>query len=197
VVVVAVVVIVAAVLLPVWQKPKRITRRVTCVSNLKEIGVGFRIWEGDHDGRCPLDVAAALGGAQELIATGNVAGCFQVMSNEISATKILICPEDSQHESTTNWSRLSRFNVSYFIGLNATNSISPNVLPGDANLLCNGLAVPPGKLNLLSNSVSWTKDRHGGQGNILLSDGSVQTVTRMGFTSMAGTFYAANCVVVP
>jgi competence protein ComGC len=202
-VVVAVVVLVLAIGLPLGAKFKHTTSIMRCEDNLTDIVLGFRIWEGDNNDKPPMEVPVALGGAQELIATGNVTGCFQVMSNELSAPKILTCPKDSQHSydnfgwDALAWARLSRTNLSYFIGLNATNSVLPTMLSGDANLLQNGRAVPAGKLNLWSNSVTWTQDRHHGHGNILLPDGSVQTVSRMGFSSSAGTRFATNCVVVP
>jgi hypothetical protein len=118
------------------------------------------------------------------------------MSNELSAPYILVCPEDSQHQGATNWN-ISRRNISYFIGLDAAETDPQAALSGDANLLQSGRAVPSGKLNLWSNPVSWTKDRHHGSGNILVADGSVQTVPQMGFRSSAGTWLATNCVVVP
>jgi hypothetical protein len=122
------------------------------------------------------------------------------MSNELSAPYILVCPEDSQHQGATNWN-ISRRNISYFIGLDAAETDPQAVLSGDDNLVQNGRAVPSGKLNLWSNSVSWTRDRHhslfSGFGNLLVADGSVQTVPQMGFRSSAGTWLATNCVVVP
>jgi len=197
VVVVAVLTVVVAVFLSaLYSGPRHVVSKHDCVNNVKEIDIAFRIWEGDNGDKRPMEVPVALGGAQELIATGNVAGCFQVVSNELSVPKILICPEDTQHESATNWD-ISRRNISYFIGLNATNPLTPSVLSGDDNLLQNGEAVAAGKVNLWSNSVSWTQDRHRGLGNILMADGSVQTVPRMGFTSSAGSWLVTNIVVLP
>jgi len=200
VVIAAVVVVVLAVGLRMAAISSSKCCKLGCENNLREFELSLRIWEGDNNDKYPMEVPVALGGAQELIATGNVAGCFQVMSNELSAPKILTCPEDRQHEYATNWN-ISRRNISYFIGLNATNSVLPVVLSGDANLRQNGQVVAAGKVNLWSNSVSWTRDRHHGLifgvGNILLPDGSVQTVPRMGFTSSAGSWLVTNTVVVP
>jgi prepilin-type N-terminal cleavage/methylation domain-containing protein/prepilin-type processing-associated H-X9-DG protein len=195
-VLVVAILVVLAMLLPALMARYPHVSRANCVNCLKEIGIAFRVWGGDNDGKYPMEVPAAQGGARELIATGNVAGCFRVMSNELSAPKILTCPEDSKHKPATNWA-ISRLNLSYFIGMNATNPSSPTVLSGDANLLQNGRAVSAGKLNLWLNSISWTKDRHGGGGNILLPDGSVQSVRQLGFTNLNGAYFATNRVVVP
>ena len=63
-------------------------QRITCVNNLKQIGLAFRTWEIDHDGQFPFNVSTNAGGTVELCARGtdgfatNAALHFQVMSNE-------------------------------------------------------------------------------------------------------------------
>jgi prepilin-type processing-associated H-X9-DG protein len=197
VVVVAVVAVLSVVFLPGLMRAK--TRsRIHCVGNLKEVGIAFRIWEGDNGDKYPMQVPVALGGARELIATGNVAGCFQVMSNEVSAPKILTCPEDARHKATTNWAGLNRLDMSYFIGSDVAETDPQGVLSGDANLVQNGRVVAAGRVDLGSNSVSWTRDRHQRMGNILMTDGSVQTVGRIAFTNWNGVAcFPTNTVVVP
>src|SRR3974377_1288221 len=83
-VIIAALVILAAVLLPALAAAKRKSSKINCVSNLKQIVIAFRIWEGDHDDKYPMFVSVTNGGAMELVATGNVTACFQVMSNELS-----------------------------------------------------------------------------------------------------------------
>jgi len=36
--------------------------RTHCVSNLKQIGLGFRLWAGDHDEKFPMSVPNVDGG---------------------------------------------------------------------------------------------------------------------------------------
>ena len=48
--------------------------RIQCVNNLKQIGLAFRIWGGDNNDKYPTSLV--------------------VMSNELSTTKILVCPSD-------------------------------------------------------------------------------------------------------
>ena len=61
---------------------------INCVSNLKQIGLAYRIWAGDNNNQYPMRVPVSKGGAMELINDGDVAGVFQVMSNELSTPKI-------------------------------------------------------------------------------------------------------------
>ena len=95
-VIIAVLAVVVALLLPWLATSNRIPQKINCVSNLKQIGIAYRLWEGDNNDKYPMLVSVTNGGAMELVATGNVAACFQVMSNELSTPKILLCPEDTK-----------------------------------------------------------------------------------------------------
>src|ERR1700685_4223602 len=65
-------------------------QQVNCINNLKQVSLACRISPPAQDDKYPMSVSVTNGGAMELIATGNVAGCFQVMSNELSTPRILI-----------------------------------------------------------------------------------------------------------
>ena len=87
--------VLVALLLPVLAAAKRRPSRINCVSNLKQVELSFRIWEGDHDNKYPMAVPAINGGAMESVATGDLVNCFIVMSNELSI-KSLSLPEWKQ-----------------------------------------------------------------------------------------------------
>ena len=182
-VVIVVLVILAVMLLPATNGNKRSATRIECVSNLKQIGIAFRLWEGDNGDKYPMAVSVTNGGAMELMATGNVVACFQVMSNELSTPKILLCPEDTHRAYATNFSTgFSGANISYFINADAVETYPQMILDGDDNLLVDGKPVQPGILNLWTNTtIAWTKDRHHGVGNIGMADGSAMQVTSEGF----------------
>jgi prepilin-type N-terminal cleavage/methylation domain-containing protein len=156
-VVIAIIAILAAMLLPALAAAKRKAQRINCVSNLKQIGLAFRIWEGDNGDKYPMSVSTNQGGAEERVASGQntlkpVAGGFIyawiVMSNELSAPKLLLCPSDATHTTAaTNFTALSAafFNgatpmttaggfVSYFLVGDATELYPQMILTGDRNV---------------------------------------------------------------
>jgi len=93
---------------------------------------------------------------------------------------------------------LSRTNISYYIGLNVVEKDDlQTTISGDDNLVQNGQPVSSGVLELGTNITKWTKDRHNGDGVLLLSDGSVQSITIGGFNHPGGTFNYTNRVVIP
>jgi prepilin-type N-terminal cleavage/methylation domain-containing protein len=138
-VVIFVIAVAVALLLPALAAAKRKSARIGCVSNLKQIGIAYRLWEGDHGDKYPMAVSVTNGGAMELVATGNVAACFQVMSNELSTPKILLCPEDTHRTYAANFTTgFSGANISYFISADAVETYPQTILDGDDNLLVDG-----------------------------------------------------------
>jgi len=135
----------------------------------------------------------------ELIATGNVAACFQVMSNELNTTKILLCPDDTRRVWATNWSTLNNSNISYFVGLDAAETKPQMFLSGDDNFAIGGVPVKSGVVQLLTNTpVTWTKGRHKLYGNIGLADGSVQQLTTDGLQqALHQTGVATHGLAIP
>jgi hypothetical protein len=189
-------------------------QRINCVSNLKQIGIAYRLWEGDNNGKYPMAVSVTNGGAMELVATGNVAACFQMMSNELSTPKILLCPEDTRRVRATNFSKgFDNSHISYFVGLDVTNETNPQMfLSGDDNFAIGGFPVKSGVLELSTNTpVTWTTLRHVAYnshfwtaarrkfvGNIGMADGSAQQLTTDGLQkALQQTGVATNRLVLP
>jgi prepilin-type N-terminal cleavage/methylation domain-containing protein len=180
--VIAILAVIAAMFLPALAKAKRKSSRIGCINCLKQIGLAYRIWEGDNGDIYPMGISVTNGGSMEMVATGNVTQTFLVMSNELSTPRILHCPEDVAHIETYSFTGLANSNISYFVGVDVINDSNPKmIVSGDANLAVNGVGVSPGIVSLSTNaSVEWTKERVGNYhapGNIGFIDGSVQETT--------------------
>jgi len=186
-------------LMPALARAKAKAQRISCVSNLKQIGLSFKIWSGDHQGNYPMQVVATNGGTMELVAGGLVVPHFQVLSNELNTPYVLVCPADETRIRATNFDKLSNANISYFIGLDADETNPQVLLAGDSNLEIDGQPVPSGILNLWTNSaVGWTAERHVRRGNVALADGSVQQFTHAKLReALVNTGIATNRLLIP
>jgi prepilin-type processing-associated H-X9-DG protein len=159
-----------------WRRPHRCG--IGCTSNLKQIGLGFRMWSNDHENRFPWETPAADGGTKEFAGIPIAALHFIVVSNELNSPKVLVCSSDNGRTRTTNWS-LQNSNLSYFAGLSADETKPNTILSGDRNISTNSKMLT-GILTVQdAAALRWTKDIHKGAGNIGLADGSVaQLATR-------------------
>jgi hypothetical protein len=152
---------------------------MTCVSNLKQVGLAFRMWANDHGEKFPMALSTLGTNASglEFRLTGEVWRQFQIISNELNSPKILACPSDARVR-TTDWDDITNnTHLSYFAGVDADETRPQTILSGDRNLT--GTIKPiNGVLNVTINDrVEWTKDIHNQQGNVALGDGSAQQTT--------------------
>lgn len=178
-VIIAVLAILAAMLLPALAKAKQKSKDIQCVNNLKMDGLAFRIWSGDNNDNYPMAVPGDKGGTKEYDTGADTFRHFQVMSNELSTPKTLVCPAD-ERTAAADFVRLKNINVSYFVGLDANEESPQRFLDGDRNLTADN---PPenGVLKLVPGGrAAWTQAIHINKGNIGLADGSVQRLSDTG-----------------
>ena len=125
-------------LLPALAAAKKKAQKINCTNNLKQVGLAFRIWEGDNGDRYPQAVAFSAGGANDYLyhnvngaaalpagGVNNPGMAFMVMSNELSTPKILFCPSDNYHTANSGYAT----NFSYQDLLACQPPVSPNKAP--------------------------------------------------------------------
>lgn len=108
-----------AMLLPALAKAKSKAQSVACVNNMKQICLAARVWSLDHGDQFCFNVSTSTGGSLESCQPGgdnydrSAFLHFQVMSNELTTPKILVCPEDKTKQAAAVFAELQSWNVSY------------------------------------------------------------------------------------
>src|SRR5215831_18308129 len=68
--VIAILVILAAMLLPVLNRGKMRAKQIQCVNNRREMGLAFNSFAHDHESGLPMQISTNAGGAMELVQRG-------------------------------------------------------------------------------------------------------------------------------
>src|SRR5438477_9348385 len=104
------VVILVALLLPAFARAK-VGSHVNCMSNLKQVGLGWIVWVHDHESnefpfRTPVANGGTFGSTDPL--RNNAWWQFSFISNEVNSPRVLVCPADKNvglpRRFASNWS---------------------------------------------------------------------------------------------
>lgn len=171
---VAVIVALAAVFLRPAGRHRPNSHRITCVSNLKNVGLAFRIFATDNGDKFP---GAILTSNAIDLSSIRIEQVYAFLTNEISTPKLLYCPADKERTPLESFTNFNAKNISYFASLTADETRPQSFLAGDRNILVDGKPAPR-LLSLSTNALlSWSKEMHDGQGEIAMGDGSVQQMS--------------------
>lgn len=198
-VVLAILVILALVLITRARESKARAERISCVGRLKNVSLSAKQWSLDYTNMYPMSLSTNHGGTKEWIPSGETFRHFAVMSNELNTPLILACPSDRQRAPARYFdSSFSNSNISYFVGLDATDEFPQMILFGDRNIF-HGVRPANGVVSLTTNFVTGLgPGLHNGVGNIALTDGSVQQLTSNRMReALANTGDATNRVQLP
>jgi type II secretory pathway pseudopilin PulG len=114
--------------------------RISCVSNLKQIGTAYQLWANDHNGHFPASESVANGGWREFLTSADQGFLcwtnYAIMANYGlgSDGKILLCASDNREPANSLSNLVSNTNLSYFVGASANPDQPQWFLAGDRNL---------------------------------------------------------------
>ena len=210
-VVIAIIAILAALLLPALAKAKSRGRRTACVSNLKQVSLGFRLWAGDNDSRNPWQLDVADGGTKTVREAWKH---FAIISNELVTPRVLHCASDGGKKvaetffaGSSGLPTLQNEAVSFAVGTESREDRPSMHIATDRNLMgtergsCRPAAIV-GVITVLRPipSSRWDKTIHEYAGNMALTDGSGQQYTQSGLAThlaTAGDTNYSNCILKP
>lgn len=197
VMVVAIVALLALLIHPPSRVAKEKARSAQCIFNLRQIELGYKTWAIDQNPDYVMARSTNWGGSREYVLADELGRHYREMSNEIAEINYLICPSDNRFPAKS-FADLQNTNISYFVGVDASDNYPQTILCGDRNIRSEQPVVKS-ILTLYTNSpINWTADIHNNRGTIGLADGSVQAVTNTNYFQLVyGRPYPTNRLVLP
>ena len=149
--------------------------RIKCVSNLKQVALGARLWANDHGERFPWQVSTSNRGTLELIESADTWPHWYAMRVELESPKILTCPSDLQRQPSIRYfTGVAPKPTSYALNLDSSLDGTNALLSLDRNVVRAGIPLKSGRHVITARKpLNWNTDIHRSVGNIAFCDGSV------------------------
>ncbi len=197
-VVIAIIAILASLLLPALARAKARAQRISCTSNLKQVGLSYRLYSNDHGDKFPFEVSTTDGGTKGTGLPGannnggTGIGIYRSLSNELVTPKVLICNSDGGKVKASDFLNATAVSfgmqtpvedgLSYFAGIDGEETKPQTILSGDRNITGDGFgaSAPTGWTSqdpAMVNAVWEINKIHNAAGNVGLGDGSAQQLT--------------------
>ena len=202
-IVVAVLVIMAAILLPMSPR-KNPARGAHCISLLKQLDLAMIMYSSDYTNQFPMEISTNCGGTHELVANGLVAPQIlplQIYLKGSTFYNVLVCPGDTTRAAAVPGAPLTDTNISYFLNpdAQATNNPANTAMFGDRDLVISGHAVAPGLFTFTTGMrLDWGRKFHPLGENIAFLDGHVEII-KPGLLAgvLARSLSATNRLLIP
>jgi prepilin-type N-terminal cleavage/methylation domain-containing protein len=186
-VVIAIIAILAGLLLPALSGAKNQGQDTACINNLREVGLGIRLWADDQGDKYPWNVAVSDGGA---MGSADWTDYLRACSNQVVNTKILVCPRDLKKMAASSWEIMEgNLNVSYLIGKSFTQARTQDIIVGDYNVIGGGGGLDATWNIYMGSSIdaAWDRNLHVLKGHLAMGDGSVSITKTPDLREMIST----------
>ena len=191
-VVIAIIAILASMLLPALARAKQKAQRISCVNNMKQVGMAYRVWENDNGDKYPQQQQQTLGGCTDRWldqhrqpprplwlfyptrscrmrwANRQRLSCVPLTNGAPIRTFFILQPITRRFRPhglcRANTGTFDDTNVSYFVGVGAADTQPQSILGGDRNLGNGGsITHNPGVVNSPTQDPELRHFRHSGE----------------------------------
>jgi type II secretory pathway pseudopilin PulG len=194
-----IVIVLVALILPMFARARVKTSRGLCTSNLKQAALAFQLWVQDYGPGFPMEVSESKGGTRQAALAGKLLPNLTILSNQMPTPSTLICPGDKKRKPAQTFTDLTALNVSYFLNPDAAFTNQNHIIAGDRNLALAASRVRSGLLHITTNvnELQWTNWLHAHGGNVALVDGSAHQITTHGLRSLLTATGPTTRLIIP